>query len=236
MGRLGEGSVSCVGWRCSKADDEEGVELAEMTQAEREAAEDESKEDDDDDGEEAELDDGHEEEVMEEEAEQDELKPDVGTRGNAVPHTLSKRASIDPAAAEPPNVQEEREEAEVDDGKPPPSQLRRVKKTHEQPTAQSINKKRSRQVLSDDEDEAFPSYQPRAERAEVPAASVMSAEESEAADMAELQEMLNGGGVTKRPTKAKAMTPAAKVGGVLDNNGGWGALDDVHDLHLDMSN
>ena len=211
---LDEGLVSCVWWRTSTATEEDD-ELDAITQAEAEA-------------EEATEADGEEEEQGE------AAHTETGESSDGFEVQRTEEDSAGAASGD-----------EDADGTVYADRLERRSESPVRPrgkrVSQRADERRSKrrvavQPASDDEDEAFPSYQPTSTPAEAQASDTRTAEEREVDDMAELQQVLGGGGggssgdaVGAAPKVCSAVAAAPTVGSK------WSTVEDVDELDVDMS-
>ena len=220
---LEDGMVSCVWWRTSTADDEE-EELDLMTQVEVEEAEG-----------------AESEEKKEAEAEEEEW-------GEEPSDVQQHKAAVEVADEKVGGNQEEDggdnsgEEQTASDShsQPQPRSGKRHKQHHQKGHSSQRSAKKRAVVMaeSDEEDEAFPSYQPAPTLvADERSTNLMTAEEREAAAVAELQQLVGkGGGQSNSGTAvAVAMSEKAAKTAVVADECGWDTLDDVDELVMDMS-
>ena len=224
---LDEGMVSCVWWRTSMADDEdEENEL--LTQAD------------------AEMQEGDEHNAYGEEDDEEEEWGEAEERPSVSDVAQQQSTSGLEVVADEEDGENSKES---DKGLEEPTEQpqprgKRHKQQQERQSTQRPAKKRAvlRSESDEEESEAFPSYQPSKPSAQPHFIDSTSAEEREAADVAELQQMVAGRGTGSRSEvqvalsgQSTAAAAAAAAAAVACDGGGWGALDGVDDLHLDMS-
>ena len=212
---LDEGMVSCVWWRTSTAT-EEDEELDSITKAEAEEAKEA-------DGE-------------EEEGKASQTETGQGSDGVEVQSEEEEGAGAadgDEDAGD--RVEADRQERCSESSNRPRG--KRVSQQAEERPTQRSKRRVAVQPASDDEDEAFPSYQPTQKTAEAQASDRRTAEEREVDDVAELQQMLRGDGgrgssvdaVRAAPSLGSSVATAPTVGSK------WSTVEDVDELDVDMS-
>ena len=207
---LDDGMVSCVWWRTSTADDEDDDEVELMTQAEKEIEEDSESQD---------MKAGEEEE-------EEELSNAESMKQAS--HAEDEQTAVDVQA----DAVADAGDSSDDTADHQPQSRSNWRQKQPQPPARSTQqqtKKRAVLLSDEDEDEAFPSYQPTSTVTDAQSIDTRTAEAREAADMTELQKMLDGGaGGSSSDNRV-----VAAVGGMAAGQSGWDTLEDVE---LDMSN
>ena len=212
---LDDGLVSCVWWRTSTADDDD-EEFDFIAQADTET---------------------EEAKVDTEEAEDNAEKECGEAESNPGSNDMKPAAVV---AADNEKDDDDTSETEAADehssSQPQPRNRKRPKQEQKRTTQRPAKQPAVLPPDSDDEDEAFPSYQPAPKTlAETQPTETMTAEEREAVDMAELQQLVGAGaGRASRESEAVGAVSAAtsaQAAGVAGTDR-WDSLDGVD---LDMS-